>query len=311
MFPNKIFYTPIAIIVFNRPDLTQRMIERLSNLRLDKLYVIMDGPRKDNQKDLKAREEILKILECITFANKVIYNVSEVNLGCKTRVISGLDWLFDKEEMAIILEDDCLPSLSFFEFCENNLKLYENDLRVGIISGTNFYPEIFLDNTYFFSKYANIWGWASWRRTWKNYDEQLLLWNDKKFKIDFKSKCASTNEYKYWNAVFTQTKLGQIDTWDYQLWLSIWAQNQISVVPCVNLIDNLGFQHPEATHTSGRHPAEDAKANEITFPLVSPNNFIPNSTYDLFIRNLLYKYPSFAMRILNKIRFLYMNYIKN
>ncbi len=300
----------VAIIVFNRPDLTRILLDKLALVRISKLYIIIDGPRINNNNDRVAAEKISEMLDHITFADEILYNKSASNMGCKERVISGLSWLFDNEEHAIILEDDCIPSISFLQFCDQLLEKYKSDTRVGIISGTNFSSDQSPACSYSFSKYANIWGWATWRRTWLNYDKDLSIWGDLQFRKSFYNRCASNNEYRYWNAVFTQTKLGLINTWDYQLWLSLWAQNQLSIVPNINLINNLGFAHPNATHTGGQHPADHIKAGEITFPLSIPTHYLPNPIIDATARNLLYRYPSFMTRAWNKFKRTAFSYFK-
>jgi len=299
---NKInIITPVVIIVFNRSDLTRKLLNQLSNVCLAKLYVVMDGPRLNNKKDLLARNEIKKLIAEIDFANCVELNISEINLGCKNRVISGLSWVFESEESAIILEDDCIPSLSFLKFSDYALEKYKNDNRVGMISGTNLCSTKSVGNSYSYSKYSNIWGWATWRRTWNSYDRNLTVWDNNKFRNDFRARCANINEYNYWNAVFTQTKAGHIDTWDYQLWLSLWANNQLSIVPDVNLIDNLGFAHENATHTSGSHPANHIKAGIINFPIREQEYMMPDAKLDSNLRKLLYIYPNLLVRGWRKI----------
>lgn len=291
---------PVVIIVFNRADLAKLLLDRLSQFRLSKLYIIMDGPRDGNAKDLDERNKILNMLDRIGFANHIESQISDNNMGCRDRIVSGLNWVFDKEESAIILEDDCLPSLTFLPFCELMLDKYKDDERVGVISGSNLIESSGKDNTYHFSKYCNIWGWASWRRVWKNYDVEMNLLNDSNLQ-NLRERFNYKYEYKYWCAVFSQTKSGGIQTWDYQLWLSVWLNGQISIVPSVNQIDNLGFGHIDATHTSGLHPAQHVTAGNITFPLTEPHSMLPDAVLDQKTFSLLYTFPPFLTRAKNKL----------
>jgi hypothetical protein len=291
---------PVVIIVFNRSDLTKILLEKLSQFNLSKLYVIMDGARNDNANDKIERDKILNMLENISFSDKIEMDISDNNLGCRDRVVSGLDWVFKKEESAIILEDDCIPSDTFLEFCQNMINEYKDDERIGVISGTNLIECKHENNAYHFSKYCNIWGWATWRRVWCNYDVDMKILNDK-FLQKLQGRFDYRYEYKYWRAVFNQTKNKDINTWDYQLWLSVWSSGQISIVPSVNQIDNLGFQHVSATHTGDPHPAKDIKARNLTFPLIKPNSMLPDTELDKKIFNLLYRFPSIYARVKNKL----------
>jgi len=291
---------PVVIIVFNRADLAELLLDRLSQFRLSKLYVIMDGPRDGNVKDVDERNKILSMLDRVEFSDCIESQIADDNMGCRDRIVSGLNWVFDQEESAIILEDDCLPSDTFLYFCELMLDKYKDDERVGIISGTNLIESSSEDNTYHFSKYCNIWGWASWRRVWNNYDVEMNLLNDNNLQ-NLRGRFNYKYEYKYWCAVFNQTKSGEIQTWDYQLWLSVWLNGQTSIVPSVNQIDNLGFGHADATHTSGLHPAQHISARNVIFPLIDPHSMLPDAELDRKILNLLYTFPPIATRVKNKL----------
>jgi hypothetical protein len=292
--------TPVVIIIFNRSDLVRLLLEQLSKFNLSKLYVIMDGPRQDNANDIQERKTILDLIDNIDFTESIDYQISEYNLGCTQRVVSGLNYVFEKEESAIILEDDCIPSDTFLEFCQQMLTKYKDDQRVGIISGSNLVETSDKDNSYHFSKYSNIWGWASWSRVWTQYDVELNKLDEEAME-KIKGRFNNKNEYKYWKAVFEQTKKQLIKTWDYQLWFSLWINGQVSIVPSVNQIDNMGFGHSNATHTGGPHPAPHIKKGILKFPLVDPDIMLPDTILDKRILELLYKLPSIPERIKNKI----------
>lgn len=293
---------PLVIIAFNRPDLLNILAERLKTLKFQTVYVIVDGPRQEHLTDHVKVEEVIEIIGKIEFAENLKVIKSETNLGCKNRIISGLNEVFSLEEKAIILEDDCIPSTSFFPYCEFLLQKYEFDNKVGIISGTNLSGVESDPNRYHYSKYANIWGWATWRRVWQNYDEQMTILEDRDFQLNFAGWCQFPLEYRYWNNVFRQTQSGHIDTWDYQLWLSVWKQGQLSVIPGRNLIDNVGFAHQDATHTFLGHPAQSLVAEELEFPLVSPKSKLASLSHDRAIHHTLYKYPNFINRVIGKLR---------
>lgn len=262
--------TPVALIIFNRPDTTERVFLEIAKARPPKLLVVADGPRVDRPGEIEKCNASRAIIDRIDWPCEVLTNYSEINLGCKNRVSSGIDWVFSQVEEAIILEDDCLPEASFFQFCEEMLERYRYDERIGMISGTNFLDnKIAIDDSYYFSKYMTIWGWATWRRAWKNYDVTIECWPKLKDDRFLGSRINSKDERSYWYRAFDRVHSGAIDTWDYQWVLCNWIQSRLSVVPSVNLISNIGFR-PDATHTSGSSIYSEMKANQLRFPLLHP-----------------------------------------
>ena len=128
--------SPVALIIFNRPDHTREVFKRIAEIKPKQLFIVADGPRdeEDERKCLAAR----KVVERITWDCEVAKNYSEKNMGCKQRVATGINWVFENVEQAIILEDDCVPHPDFFRFCDELLIKYENDKRIMQINGSNF-----------------------------------------------------------------------------------------------------------------------------------------------------------------------------
>ncbi len=239
--------TPVAFLIFNRPDLTQIVFEAIAQAKPKKLLVVADGPRfpEEAQKCQKARA----VIERVDWDCEVVTNFSERNLGCGRRVSSGLNWVFSEVEEAIILEDDCLPEPSFFYFCETLLEYYRHDERIILISGGNFQDgQSRTDYSYYFSKYNDIWGWASWRRAWNYYDFEMKTWPEYKKLNLIESVCDNPDEQRFWTNIFDSVFAGSVDTWDYQWTYACFAQRGLAVIPNSNLISNLGFRS-DATHT--------------------------------------------------------------
>ncbi len=215
---------------------------------------------------------------------EVLTNYSETNLGCKRRVSSGIDWVFNEVEEAIILEDDCLPHPTFFRYCSELLEKYRDDDRVFHISGGHFRTTGEMNPySYYFSRYSFIWGWASWRRAWKHYDVEMKLWptiRDNHWLRDFlgdeKAALRFTREF---DDIFT----GKVDTWDYQWGLACWINSGLSIRPNVNLISNIGFS-PDATHTKDSdNLAANLSTAPIEFPLRHPPFMMRNAYEDRFL----------------------------
>lgn len=242
--------TPVALIIFNRPDSTETVFKAIAQARPKKLLVIADGPRspEEVEKCQKARA----VIERVDWDCEVLTNFSEKNLGCRCRVASGLDWVFSEVEEAIILEDDCLPAPSFFYFCETLLEHYRHDERIMLISGNNFqFGQSRTEYSYYFSKYTHIWGWASWRRAWQYFDLSMTTWPEFKKTGMMKFVCEDLYEHKYWTKIFDQVFEGTINTaWSYQWLYSCWSQSGLSILPNTNLVSNIGFGS-DATNTFG------------------------------------------------------------
>lgn len=240
--------TPVALILFNRPDLTELAFKAISRVRPQRLLVVADGPRssEEAEKCRRARE----IIERVEWPCEVLTNFSEVNLGCKERVASGLDWIFSETDEAIIIEDDCLPDPSFFSFAEALLKHYRDDERIMHINGGNFVADrISLDHSYYFSRYTfGGYGWASWSRAWKHFDKDMKSWPEFKRSGMLAQLFETSGEQDFWRGILDRTHAGEIDTWDFQWFYAVWTQGGLSIVPRVNLVSNLGFRD-DATHT--------------------------------------------------------------
>lgn len=239
---------PVAFIIFNRPDLTKIVFDEIRKAQPEKLFVIADGARTPEEwKKCQAAREVIKQVdwECAVF-----YNYSDVNLGCRERISSGITWVFEQVEEAMILEDDCVPAPSFFYFCQTLLDYYRHDERIMVISGDNFQDGISRTQySYYFSRYNHCWGWATWKRAWQHYDFNKDKWLEFKQENLLGQLFEELTEMRYWQQIFDRLFLeGQPDSWAYAWTFSCWAQSGLSILPNQNLVSNIGFGE-EATHT--------------------------------------------------------------
>ncbi|CDZ67730.1 Hemolytic protein HlpA-like protein [Neorhizobium galegae bv. orientalis] len=280
---------PVVFIIFNRPDLTESVFREIEKARPGKLFIIADGPRADRANEAEKCAETRKVVETITWDCEVFRNYSDANLGCRKRISSGLDWVFSQTDRAIIIEDDCLPDPSFFPYCTELLEKYENDDRVGSINGSNFtHGRVEVEDSYYFSRYPLIWGWATWRRVWKNYDVSIKHWGTLR-ENNWLNTVANPSEFEHWIKAFNRVYDGGLDAWGYQFTFSQWLQRQISIQPKGNLISNLGFR-ADATHTSGSNNVADLPRQALEFPLRHPQvpalNFLAD---DIYMREHCYR----------------------
>jgi hypothetical protein len=265
------FKTSILFIIFNRPDVTARVFNEIKKIRPSKLYVVADGPRKNKDLEDTKCEETRKIIDLVDWDCEVFKNYSDINLGCKKRVSSGINWFFENVEEGIILEDDCLPNESFFKFCEEMLAKYRDEERIGMISGNNFqFGKVKNEYSYYFSRYSHIWGWATWRRAWSKYDVNIDSWPEIKKEGKLKKIFSNIKDVYYWSGIFDNVHKGKIDTWDYQWTFTCLINNFLSVMPSVNLITNIGFSQNDSTHTRRVSKFSNMKSVNMNFPLVEP-----------------------------------------
>lgn len=274
--------TPVLLLVFNRPDVTRQVFDRIKEAAPKYLYIAADGARNDDEK--KKCDAVREIVKNITWDCEVRTLFREENLGCRNAVSGAITWFFDQVSEGIVLEDDCLPSLSFFGFCSAMLKKYRDDDRVGHIGGSNFQDGIVRgDGSYYFSRLTHVWGWAGWSRVWKNYDVDMKTFGS--FNESDLENSASHAPYKEtWYRNLGNTYLKQINTWDYQYAYANLINNYLSIMPNQNFIRNIGFGD-DATHTFGDHHFANLATVDID-KIVDPTFFMPSAEADIYTQNI-------------------------
>jgi len=211
---SELFDTPILFCIFNRPELTAKVFESIRQRQPKTLMIACDGPRT-----------------------------------CKLAMSSAISWAFEQAEQLIILEDDCLPNPSFFGFCESLLIRYHDNPDVMMISGNNFQPSPRSDASYYFSRWTHIWGWATWKQAWQQFDIDVSSWPKLKETAQLRSIFKSPVEYAHWAQTLDSQHAGKIDTWDFPWAYAVWSNNGMSILPERNLVTNIGFGD-DATHTT-------------------------------------------------------------
>ena len=241
--------TPVAFLIFNRPDTTAQVFAAIRQARPPKLLVVADGPRTGRPGEADLCAATRAIVDGVDWPCEVLKNFADQNMGCKQRIASGLDWVFREVEEAIILEDDCLPHPDFFPFCEKMLQRYRDDERVMMIGGTNYLLDrLDIEESYCFSRYFAIWGWATWRRAWAKYDLAMDEWPRYKAAGTLKSFYPQRFMQRFVSNMFDGARTGRLATWDIQWFYSCLFSNALCIIPRVNLISNIGLV---GTHTSG------------------------------------------------------------
>ena len=293
--------TPVLFLIFNRPDTTWKVFEVIRRVKPQKLFVAADGPRTEEPDEVKKCLEAREIATEIDWDCELKTLFRNQNLGCKVAVSSAIAWFFDHVEEGIILEDDCLPHPTFFRFCEELLARYKNDTRIMTISGDNFqFGKQRIRNSYYFSRYPHVWGWATWRRTWQKYDAGIKLWPTIQNGGWLRDILQNRKTEEYWYDIFDNVYNNIYDTWDYQLVFSCLINNGLNIVSNINLITNIGFGC-NATHTIKKNKLSEIPFAKMNFPLVHPRLIIRDSLADEVIEKEHFNKLSIITRIKNKI----------
>lgn len=251
---------PILFLTFNRPSHTAAVFQRIREAKPEKLFLAADGPRSHVADDEEKCKKVKEIISEVNWDCEVHTLFREQNLGCGLAVSSAIDWFFSMVEGGVILEDDCNPSLQFFQFTAAMLEEYKNEKQVFHISGFSWVYEESFPHDFYFTRYPNIWGWATWADRWKKYNFSLegqtidkkLSWLE-----------ATKEEVFFHNYSFKSVLKENVDTWDYQWKFCLFQHRGICINPNANFIDNIGFDG-EGTHT-----VQDKK-----LPLVSNNDLL-------------------------------------
>jgi hypothetical protein len=172
--------SPVLLIAFNRPEETSRVISRLREVKPGKIYFAVDGPRLNRLGEESLVREVRDLVSTFDWHCAIRTRFLDANLGCGLGVSSAISWALESEECVIILEDDIVPVMSFFKFCDELLELYKDSKDIFSISGCNFVPEDVLSSSdsYRFSSIPNVWGWAVWKRSWESYSFDMHNWRD-------------------------------------------------------------------------------------------------------------------------------------
>ena len=296
---------------------------QIARVKPPRIYLASDGAREGKANPQGISESTLVqevrafLLDSIDWDCAVHTRFLDSNLGCKIAVSSAISWFFEHEDQGIILEDDCLPTLSFFRFCDELLERYRDKECVMMISGWSaldfafnpstdtLCPKARLQEDYYFSKYNHIWGWASWARSWRKYERESSDFTKDFAHFDFNSKL----ERRSWRKIFGAYYGGKIDTWDYPWTFSIWKAHGLCVYPKNNMVKNIGFNRDDAAHTQGNSKFATMPSYEIAFPLSHPKKIAPNTYFDTIDFDIVFSKVSIIKRIKTKCKKVLSNII--
>lgn len=283
---------PVAIFGFIRPQTTVRVFGCVREARPDKLFLCLDAPREGHPGDIEKCEAVKRIFEGVDWPCEVFKNYAEKNMGCRRRVASGISWVFEHVEEAIILEDDCLPHPSFFAFCGELLERYRHDMRVGMIAGhVAHLGGIDVQQSYYFDRLNTIWGWATWRRAWCKVDESMVHWPRFNSSKGLQVICRTPFQLKHLSAMFDAVHHNRCSSWATAWALTCIRENFLCVHPTINLVSNIGCGS-DATHTGmADSPWSCRPLQPMAFPLIHPFDMTPNWAQEQKTMRCLYAVP--------------------
>ncbi len=292
------FNTPILFLVFNRPESTKRVFEIIRKVKPKKFFIAADGPRLKKDSEKEQCESVRTIVTQIDWECELVTLFRDKNLGCGKAVSEAITWFFSHVEEGIILEDDCLPSSSFFLFCSELLDRYRDNKKIALISGNNFQMGKQRGNSsYYFSRYTHIWGWATWRRAWNDYDYKMSEYEWLKTNYPHKKLLPK--------GMMDAVKYERFDTWDVQWMYTNFLKDRLSIMPNINLVENIGFTD-DATHTRTSIPdyVKYSLSGELYFPLKHPVKIKVNIKADLFSAKMNFNINtiSFIQTIYRKLK---------
>lgn len=276
---------PVLVLGFNRPEKTRQVISQLRKAKPKQVFFSTDGPRLTNRQDQEKSSQVRNLRSDFDWDCQLHENHNERNLGCQRAVEEGISWFLKHVECGIILEDDCVPDLSFFPYCAELLERYKSDNRIMMISGFNPIPDIHSKESYRFSSIAKVWGWATWRRSWNLYDKDFSRSPDIRNDPILHRLFEDPNLIAAWKYRWGLTQLKKVDSWAWRWAFSMMTNSGLCVTPNSNLIRNVGFDE-DATHTSEEWKGPCVQP--IGTPLIHPTKVFVDKQQDMLEERNVY-----------------------
>ncbi len=275
------FSVPVLLVGYNRPEWVSRVVEALAAVRPRSIFVVVDGPKDSKPDDPQRCEAVARVVkEGVAWPCDLKLLVRKENLGCARSMSEAITWFFEQVDAGIILEDDTVPAPDFFRMCEDLLRLYRDDERVWCVTGTSFQDgPAHGQPSYYFSKYAECWGWASWRRAWRHYRHDLPDLDEMEQAAWWREVNPDPVEAIFWRRRFEAAASGLVDSWSFRWMCACFQHRGLTATPNVNLVTNIGFGR-EATHTKDASDKSSNRPAGTLGPLQHPTEVAPSVEAD-------------------------------
>lgn len=294
------FTTPVLLIAFNRLHTVAKLYEVLKKVKPPRLYVAIDAPRKTIAEEAEKVSSVKNfILNNVDWPCEIKTKFWDINVGTKYAPSGAIQWFFSNEEMGIVLEDDCLPNEDFFYYCQELLKHYKNDSRIGMISGLNRFDHYPCENSYHLATGGSIWGWASWGRVGSNFNPDNPLFKSKYLRKYLSDSINDPAEVDHICSAIIDVLDNRFKTWDLPWGTLLKINSQLSIVPAKNMVLNIGVG-PEATHFDTKDVVyTKMKYNKFEYPIKHPECIVPDLAFSKLQASP--HLPSMPIRLLRRI----------
>jgi hypothetical protein len=269
----KSFNTPIVLIIYKRTQTLLKIIDELRKINASKIYVIADGPK--SEKDITLINEARLAIETIDWKTEVTKLYSVVNKGLYKNITEGLDYVFTVEDKAIILEDDCIPNNSFFIYESEMLDRYKKTPLVALVSGNNLGLKMKFDYDYDFTRYALIWGWGTWKKSWTDFRKEIPMIIEAGDRAQITALFNNRASIFHWNKIIDRIYKGQHSSWAHEFTYYLLYSKKLCIIPKNNMVSNQGIDQV-ATHTKSNTPYFFSSLTDYSFPLTHPIEEIEN-----------------------------------
>jgi len=240
---------PVLVLACRRPEFTERLLRFLVTSGVRDIHVVVDGA-KASSRDAGLVERTREVVRSFELPESQLL-LRDANLGGPRGIPEAIDWFFDRRERGIILEDDLLPDPSFLRFAAELLPLYEHDRRVAAIHGWSSQLRT-PPHSYYFSRYAPGWGWATWASRWKDFDRESRLWFDvDHVRVLRELADGDKSFFDYWSKVLHRVYVEGTRNWDYRWLFTNFVLNRLTATASVNLVENTGFGE-DASNTASK-----------------------------------------------------------
>ena len=301
------FTNAVLFITFARPEYARQTFEGIKNAKPSKLYFYSNKAREENIDEVVRNETIRAFVNEIDWDCEVFTFFRDEHVDIYTSLWSALDWVFENEEQAIVLEEDCVPSIAFFDYCEKLLVKYKDDPRVWLLSGNNFIEGYNPNNLdYTFSRFPFMYGWASWQSRWKKMERININWKEMKSYGLNEQYALSKKKTKYLTNLHERIfhTLNYKNAWDHIVGFSLIKDNAFGVIPSFNLVSNIGLSghHNNGSGVGFANRAVSIKSN--VFEIRNEPKFMaPDYHYDQkFFYEIFYKKTLFHVKLINKLK---------
>ena len=303
------FEIPIVVFIYRRPYLAAQVFEQIRRVKPTKLYVIADGPQNEDVRQACQETRALFSDSQIDWDCQIIRNFSDTNMGLCKRIQSGLGHVFESEDSAIILEDDCLPNESFFGFCRKMLDAYKDDKRIGAVAGSNFFQQDYISDTpYFFSRVFQCYGWATWSDRWSLYDANIHKWHGWKNRQLIQYITGSAIAAKSRMQEVRALENDRVQSWAYKFALSLLLHSMQCIIPRNNMVSNIGSGIDSTNSLSQNEPFSLLPTTEMDLNFEVKQDLMPPcEIYDSLFFKSQQKLRRFHKKLFNLI---YINLVK-